>query len=164
MSISLYEISNEYRYLLENLFDKESGEVNTAIAGRLDALEAPLQEKAINKVRFMKAIQAEYAAIKEECEAMATRLKSLKGKIDWIKADILAAMERSAISEISCPQFVIKLRKNPESVDLDDNVMLAEEYTRMKIEPNLEAIKVAIKAGIDIPGARLVNRNRIDIK
>ena len=164
MSISLYQLSDEYAYLLERLFDQESGEVNTAIAGRLDALEAPLQEKAINKVRFMKAIEAEHAAVKAEREAMAAREKSLKAKIDWFKRDLLGAMERSGINEISCPQFVIKLRKNPESVELDPDVILTTQFQRVTVEPNLEAIKFAIKGGMEIPGARLVQKHRIEIK
>lgn len=164
MSITLYQLADEYKDLLSNLYEEETGEINEAVMHRLNDLDRPIQDKCINTVRAMKAMEAEYKAIESERKAMQAREKALKTRIDWIKGYLLENMEKSDIKEISCPQFVIKLRKNPCSVDVYDEDRIPEEYTQLRVEISKEAVKSALKGGIEVPGARLVNHNSVVIK
>ena len=166
MSMRLYQIADKYQYLLERLFNEETGEINLEVAHQMDALEDTLQEKAINKVRYMKGLEAEHNAIKAERQAMQQREKALANRIEYFKSDLLAAMEKSEISEISCPQFQIRLKKNPHSVDQDhmDKELIPEKYHKIKIEFDIAGIKEDIKSGVEVPGARLIQTNRLEIK
>lgn len=166
MSIALYAIADKYKYFLDRLFDESTGEINLEMARLMDELEESLQDKAINKVRFMKSLEAEYNAVKSERKAMQIREKYLENKIEYFKSDVLSAMEKSAINEISCSQFRIRLHKNPPSVDQNtiQKELIPEKYHKIKVEFDIQRIKDDIKAGIEIPGIRLIQTNRIEIK
>lgn len=161
--INLYNISEEYRYLLQEIAD-ENGVINEHIEKRLDELEKPIQEKSINYIRCMKNLEAELKAIELERKAMQARERSLTSKIEWFKKSVLSAMEASEISEISCPQFVIKLRKNPEKVCIYDVESIPDDYITYNPVYDLMDIKNDIKEGKIVPGARLIQENRIEIK
>lgn len=164
MSLSLYAIADEYKYLLDHLHDEELGVIDEAILSRLNALDKPLEEKCINTIRYMKGIEAEYKAIEAERKAMQAREKSLKAKVEWYEDYLLENMEKSQIFEISCPQFVAKLRKNPPSTDIYDKDLIPEKYHKIKIEYDIQGIKDDLKADINVPGARLVRTNSLSIK
>lgn len=164
MALRLYEMADEYKFLLENLSDEETGEINEAVLNRLNELNRPIQDKCINTVRVMKGIEAEYKAIEAERKAMQAREKALKSQVEWIKNYLLSNMEKSDIKIISCPQFEIKLRKNPSSVEIYDEDEIPEEYTVTRVELSKEAIKLALAGGIEVPGARLINRNSVQIR
>jgi hypothetical protein len=51
----------------------------------------------------------------------------------------------------------MKLKKNPPSVVIDDLTQIPTQYQRQKIQVDIDkvAIKAAIKAGEEVPGAHL---------
>ena len=164
MSLRLYQLADEYKFLQDNLINEDTGEINEATMNRLTELNKPLQDKCINTVRVLKGLEAEYKAIEEERKAMQARENALKSQVAWIKGYLLTNMEKSNINEISCPQFVIKLKNNPESTMLDFDFNGEDKYWRIKKEPALDIIKADLKAGIDIPGARLIQKHSLSIK
>lgn len=164
MSISLYHIAAEYQQILLNLVDEETGEINEAAMCRLNDLSVPLQDKCINTVRYMKGLEAEYKAIEAERKAMQSREQAFAKQIKNIKGFLLENMERTEISEISCPQFVIKLQKNPPAVDAYDERVIPDKYKKVHITFDVAQIKEDLKAGIAVPGARLVQGNSVRIK
>lgn len=164
MSLRLYEIADEYKFLLDNLIDEQTGEIDETAMSRLNQLNEPLQNKCINTVRALKSIEYECKAIEEERKAMQAREKALKSQVDWIKSYLIDNMLKSGIEEISCPQFHVKTKKNPSSVDIYDDAYLPEEYKKYTISYDLIKIKNDIKSGIDVPGAKLINTTGLKIK
>lgn len=164
MSISLYAIADEYKYLLERLHNDDTGEIDPLIVDSLNALEKSLEDKCINTIRYMKGIEAEYKAIEAERKAMQARERALKAKVEWYDNYLLENMEKSQVFEISCPQFVAKLRKNPPSTDIYDKDLIPEKYHKIKIEYDIQGIKDDLKADVNVPGARLVRTNSLSIK
>ena len=164
MALRLYQLADEYKFLQDNLVNEETGEINEAALIRLNELNKPIQDKCINTVRVLKGIEAEYKAIEAERKAMQAREKTLKDQVEWIKGYLLNNMEKSEIKEISCPQFVIKMKKNPESTMLDFNFQGEDKYWRIIKEPALDIIKADLKSGIEVPGARLIQKNSLSIK
>jgi uncharacterized protein (DUF169 family) len=77
-------------------------------------------------------------------------------------------MERCGINEISCPYFVIKLKKNPVSVDVFNKLQIPEQYikTKQTIEHSVDKVKIKedILAGVEIPGATLKQNVRLEIR
>ena len=45
MSLRLYDIASEYQFLLNHLYDEETGEVNEDVNNRLKELSDPLETK-----------------------------------------------------------------------------------------------------------------------
>lgn len=164
MSMRLYEIADQYQFLLNDLYDEETGVVNETTLAKLQELNDPLETKCINITRIFKQMDAEREAIEKERKAMALRESSLKNQISRLKDYLKSNMEKCQINEIKCSQFVIKLQKNPPKVDAYDESQIPDEYKKIMIDIDIQKIKDDLKNGVIIPGARLIQCNNLKIK
>lgn len=164
----LYDIAEEYRFLLNDMVDQETGVIDEMALERLSNLKDPLENKCINITRIFEALETESDAIeqkrKEINARMMAREKALKNQILRLKSYLLENMEKCEISKIECPQFVIGIQKNPPSVDIFDESLIPSEYDRIKIDKDLARIRDDLKNGVVIPGARLVQGKSIRIR
>ncbi len=165
MAMRLYEIADQYQFLLSDLYDEETGEISEKTIAKLQELGDSLETKCINITRIFKQIDAEREAIEKERKAMAAREKALKNQVDRLKDYLLSNMERCEIKKIECPQFVISLQKNPLSVEAYDTSLIPEEYKKITVTYDLQKIKEDItKNGVVIDGVRLVQSSHIRIR
>ena len=166
--MKLFEIANEYQNILEETFDKETGEINEKALLRLDEVKTDIRDKGVAIASFIKNIEAEEKAIDAAISTMELRRNQLSKKALSIAYYLQSNMERCAISEISCPYFVVKLKKNPVSVDVYDEKSLPESYIKTKEVVTRSVDKMKIKeeilAGAVIPGAALKQNYRLEIK
>lgn len=164
MSMRLYEISDQYQFLLKDLYNEETGEVDESVLSRLNELSDTAENKCINVVRIFKEIEMQRVAIAEEKKRMAARESALKNQVDRLKNYLLVNMERCQIKKIECPQFVISLQKNPARLDITDEKLIPKEYLVTKISIDESKVKDELKSGVIIPGARLVQGNSVRIR
>ena len=89
-------------------------------------------------------------------------MKSEQKKIEWLEKYLLDNMIKSGIQELECPQWKVKVGKNPPSVELHEDAveLLDEKYITEKTTrtPNKKEIKKAIQQGEKISGAALVSK------
>lgn len=163
--MNLYQISNEYSQILDELYDDE-GVVNEQALAKLEQNELAMEKKAIAIASYIKNMDAERAAIDTAKKAMADREKYYKKRIDELEGYLLSGMERRGINHIKCPYFDIKLKKCPPSVSIHDEKALPKEYTRTKTEilPDKIKMKEEMMVGVLIPGASLTTNLRLEIK
>lgn len=165
MSAKLYEITREYNEILEDLYD-DDGSVNKEALMKLNDTEKSLKEKGIAIVSYVKNIESTIKAIAEARKAMADREKRLQKKMEDLQGYLLDNMDKCGIQSITCPYFDIKIKKNPVSVDIIDELSIPMEYMKEKIEykPDKPRMKEEMMAGVIIPGAGLKQGLRLDIK
>ena len=162
----LYEIVR-HRAEFERL--AESGDLDPqVILDTLESLDGELSDKAVSVAQFSRNLEATAAAVREAGKAMLDRAARLEKRAESIRNYLLFQMEFAQVSKIECPWFVIAVRKNPPMVVIDDEAAIPEAY---KVQPEPPAprpdkkqIAAAIKAGEDVPGARLVQSERLEIK
>lgn len=163
---TLYEIAAEYRHAADVLMDSEADE--QTIADTLEGERWPLEVKAQNVAFVIRNIQATADAIKEAEEKMMTRRKTLERRIDWLKGYLKSGLELAGINKVESPFFNITVQKSPESVEIDEPALLPAAYWKQPEPPppviDKTAIKAAIKAGEDVPGARLTQGTHLRIK
>lgn len=164
---TLYEIAQEYRQVADALMDADVDE--QTLADTLEGERWPLEVKATNYGMVIRNIQATAEAIKAAEEQMAERRKTLERRVDWLKHQLKTNLELAGINRIESPHFVITVQKNSvESVEIDELALLPSEYWRQLPPPPPEvdrtAIKAAIKAGVDVPGARLTQGTHLRIR
>lgn len=167
MNLTLYTLANEYRQALDVLVDSDHD--LDVIRDTLDGMLVPVEEKAGNVAAFVLNIEAEAEAVKTAEQRLKARREALEHKAKHLRDYIQTCMETCAINEITGPDsmFRIKVRMNPEKVELDDSLpALPAEYWREKTtrEPDKPAILAALKAGQEVPGARIVRTQRLEIK
>jgi hypothetical protein len=76
-------------------------------------------------------------------------------------------METAEVQRIECPHFRLAIQAKPPSVDVYEPGLLPAQYMRTPEAPppapDKKAIADAIKAGEEVPGARLVQGTRLAI-
>jgi hypothetical protein len=163
---ALYEIAAEYREATEKLAELDLDE--QTVADTLDSLGGDLQDKAQSVVMFTRNLEATAAAIKDAEAQMAQRRKAIENRVSGLKRYTLAAMEAAGVQKIDCPFFRLTVRDNPGAVDVfEPDLLPAHFMVRPELPPpapDKKAIAAALKAGEDVPGARLVAGKRLDIK
>ncbi len=167
MNLALYQLADEYRTALVALEDSDLPP--EVVADTLEGLAGTLEVKAVNVAAYCLNIEAEAEAIKAAETKLATRRKALDSRAAWLRDYLKANMVRCGIKEIAAidKTFRLRLRQNPEAVELDSSLPeLPEGFWRTNTtrEPDKPAIITALKAGQDVPGARLVRRTRLEIK
>lgn len=159
--MNLYELSTQYQFLQKELVNDETGEVNENVFAQLNEISASIEEKGVNIVRFIKNLEADCDAIERERKRLQAREKSLNVQIQRLKDYLLFNMQNCEINKISCPEFSISLRQNPESVDVYDEKQVPSRYHRVTVECNKVKIKEDLKIGIEVPGARLTQTTSV---
>lgn len=162
--MKLYEIADQYQYLLNELYDYETGVVNETALARLNELADTMEDKAINITRLFKEMEANADAIEKERKAMQARETALKNQIKRLKEYLTSNMERCEIKKIECPQFSITLQKNPPSVEVLSESEIPTDYNKVKVELDISKIKEELQNGVVIPGVRLIQRSSIRIR
>ena len=157
--MNLYEINVEIERLVNSCIDPETGEFT--MSPELEQLQKDRGNKLENIALLYKNTLADAAAYKEEKDAFAAREKSAKSKAENLKRYLDTALCGEEFKTTRCD---IRYRRS-EAVEIDDGTKLPDAYLVIKDpQPNKTEIKRAIKAGIDIAGCRLVERQNIQIK
>ncbi len=162
--MKLYEIANQYQQALATFDDLDLPD--DVIADTLEGLKGELQEKGKNVAAYIRNIEADVKAIRDAESAMRDRRVTLQRRVDWLKVLLLSSMQKSEITEISCPWFVIKPRKNPPAVNITNDKVLSKKYIKEVITLKIDKKLIAedIKRGAVVSGAELTQGWRLDIK
>ena len=166
MTIALYTIAAEYRAMVERLLDSTDDE--QTIKDTIEAESYPLEIKAQQVAYAPKILDSEADAIEAAIKDMQARAKSKRNRAMQIREYLKSSMELAGVTKIECPHFQISIKNNPPSVDIFELDLIPAEFMRQSPPPppapDKAAIKDAIKSGIEIPGAKINQSTRIEIK
>jgi hypothetical protein len=162
--IKLYDIRAEYDSAMayaREVAEQNEGVLPDDLSDMLDGLAEDMESKVLNCGAMYKNALASAEAIDSEIKRLTARKKALTGEAEWLKGYI----ERHALPGVKYETAMCSIgwRKSQETV-IDDMALVPQEYCRIKIEPTKSEIKKAILAGGEVPGARVVNKNSIQIK
>ena len=163
---ALYQLTAQLREL-ERLADE--GEVPAEImADTVEGLTGEIELKAQNIGEFVRNLESSTEAIDGAIEQMKARRDRIQRNADWLRGYLFTQMQAVGITKISCPYFVMSIKKNPPKVVITDPGKIPSElYVYPPAPdpyPNKAAIKDALKAGQAIEGAHLEQGERLDIK
>lgn len=167
---ALYVLTNQYLELAEKLADGDFDAQTIADTIEASGISDELAVKAQGIEFVARGAEAHHATIDAEI-ARLTALKAHRQKVaDGLRAYLKDNMERAGIEKIECPLFRLTIKKNPPSVELLDTSALPAEFWRTPepkppvAAPDKTAIKTALAAGVVVPGARLVQGTRLEVK
>ena len=162
---NLYDLAAEYKAASDKLHDSDLDE--RTIADTLEGMAGELEAKATNVGFVIRNLDSMAEQIKQAEESMSKRRKALENRSKWLKSYLLQSMLATGKSKIESPYFVISVRNNPESVVIDAESQIPDDYMReipATYEPNKQAIKQAIQDGFTVPGAHLARTQSLQIK
>lgn len=164
--LTLYQIADNYIADMEKLKDMDLDE--QTLADTLEGMAGDLEVKSTNVAMFMRNLENTAAAIKEAEKDMAARRKAIENRIDRIKDYLKVNMERTGITKIECPYFVISVKKNPPALKVEDEAKIPDKYFTIPEPPppvlDKAKLKDDLKAGVQIEGAILTAGTSLQIK
>lgn len=162
---ALYTIALDYRDAAETLADLDLPP--EVVADTLESMAGDLEVKVQSVAFCLRNMESTARAIKDAESEMAKRRKAIEGRVQHLKTYLLGAMQLTGVLKVAGPYLTISVRDNPEAVDILDICQLPVEFMvvppRPPAYPDKAAIKAAIKAGDDVPGAKLTRTQRLDI-
>lgn len=164
--MTLYQLADEFLEAAQTLQEHDLDE--QTIADTLEGLTVPFEEKARGVAIVIKSFEADAIAVEHAEKELQRRRKRLLHRVEWLQSYLLINMQRTGIRKISHPLFDIALRKNQGAVEILDISAIPAQYMRFPEPPPPAPAKTeiaaAIKAGIDVPGARLNITEKVEIK
>jgi hypothetical protein len=165
-TLTLFQIASEFRHITDVLMDAHCDE--QTLKDTLEGEAWDLECKAQNYAFVIRNLEATAEAIKAAEKQMADRRKAIENRARYMAERLKLGMEIAGVKKLECPHFAIAIQNNPASVEVfEPGLVPAEFMTQPEAPPpapNKTAIKEAIKAGRDVPGAMLVQGTRLAIK
>lgn len=167
---NLYEISNELRSIYNQLengegVDLETGEIKPEVQNALALTSSNLQSKAIDYGYIIKSLGDELELYTKEIKRLNERKKQIESLQEKLEGNLTRAMQEFGIVEIKGKTIRLSFRKS-ESVEIVDADLIPDDFKIVKtlIEPDKKYIKQAIKDGVKVEGARIVEKQNLQIK
>ena len=160
----LYQISLEYRRLFDEMSNVDEWPAD--LLATIEKVDSDFTDKAINVALFIKELNSQAEAIKQARAEMATRQVKLENRAENLTEYLKFHMERNEKVHIADAQVELKLKRNPFSVTVDNEAEIPRDYFRRKevLAIDKALIRQDIDKGIEVPGARLTSKIRLEIK
>jgi len=160
---SLFKISEEATQLASALIE---GELTLEMEKALTINQNELQEKSINYGYAIKSLESDVDVIDSEIKRLQDLKKTRENAVQRMKDSMIQAMQVYNIEKVESPTLKISLRNNPVSVHLLNEYQIPDDFKKEKVTISIDkvAIKKAIEAGEQVPGATLIRSKKISIK
>jgi len=160
--MKLYEIKDSFRNWLEKVQETE-GEVTPELMTELNGINEDFDIKAEAYAIIIKELEADSKALKAEkqrIEERQARATNLAEKLSQSLAEAMALLGKEKFETAKCK---VSFRSSTV-VNITDETLIPEDYMQVKKTPMKADIKEAIKNGLIIQGAELVENKNIQIK
>jgi vacuolar-type H+-ATPase subunit H len=122
-------------------------------------------EKRDRLGEFIARMEAEAEAIRGEEKRLGERRKGFEKIADSIRSSIHQQMLDWGVKKVEGKLFTFAVQANPASVEITDESLIPGDYIDYKPQVDRNKLKDALKAGQEVPGARLVtDRTSLRIK
>lgn len=147
----LYELTGNMIELERLDLDAET------MSDTLEAISGEFNDKAVSILKFTENMNSDIDALSAEIKRLRERKSVFENRKKRLRAYLLENMEAAGINKIECPYFTASLRKGVESVEIEDQELIPDEYITVEVTEKVdkEAIKRDLKAGLEIQGATL---------
>jgi hypothetical protein len=161
MNGSIYDVNKAFQSLAEML---ENGDLSQEdFASALAELEQSKVEKCGNAICYLNMLKHGIEDMKAEEKRIATMRKSLESRAKNLESAFAYVLKNMGDKEVITKYGVMKVRKNPPSVVIDDLSKVPTKFQHQKIEVTLDkvAIKNAIKAGEEVAGCHIEQSEKL---
>jgi hypothetical protein len=163
---SLYSLSTQCHALSALSVDDDIDE--QALLDTLEGVSGELQEKTANVVAYAQSLDGFADLIEAKIEQMQARADRMHKRAGRVREYVKECLERAGVPKVVVPEFAIAIRKNPPRVMIDDAAVIPADLMvtppTPSPYPDKAGIKAALQAGRVVPGARLEQSTRLDIR
>lgn len=168
-SLSLFHIEAELAQLVSLREEmSEAGEDTAAVDQQIAEYIAREIRKTDGIRSYLRHCDHMANGAKEEADRLTELANLWTARRDRLKAIVLRVMQDNGLTRLEGKTGTLLVRANPPRVEVQEDLdLLPMEYVRVVPEqrvPDKKAIAAALKAGEPVPGARLVNSERLEIR
>lgn len=132
----------------ENFDDSQKAELAEYLEGAI--------EKRDRLGEFIMRMESEAEAIRNEEKRLAARRQGFEKIAGCVRDSIHQQMKEWQIKKVEGKMFTFAVQANPPSVEITDESQIPGDYLDYKPQVDRTKVKEALKAGMEVPGARLV--------
>lgn len=161
---NIYELNDQIKACIqldeEHVVDTEDGEIFDL--QQFEALQMERGQKIEGMCCYIKNKLAEAQAIDAEIDTLSYRSGAIKKEVDRCKGYLAGALYGE---KFETPRCKITWRKS-EICNVLSMEAIPDEYKRTKVTVDADktAIKKAIKAGAEVPGAEVIQKLNMTLK
>lgn len=135
------------------------------LADTIESIQGPIKEQLFSLIRVAQEEDVTITAIKAKIKTMQARIKSHENLSMRLKSTVNATMQSHGWKSLENTEMLIRVRKNPASVEITDEKKLPADGFDEHIEyrPNKTRIKKMLLSG-PVSGAILKQTTRLEVK
>lgn len=160
--MTLYEITDEYRQLLEIAEDPDMDP--DVLRDTMEAIDADLEDKADGYAKVIRTLEAEEAGLDTEIKRLQARKSTVAGSKARIKGALESAMRQTGKTKFKTPLFSFSIQKNPASVVLAEGKVPTEYCIIQEPLPDKKRIAAELEAGAHFDWAELRQTESLRIR
>lgn len=167
---SLYAIETQYAELFERLAAATTDDFTDEEQARLESdlliNEQEFTEKADAYAAVIRQKEARAEFLKAEAKRLQEAAKAEQAQAEYLQKKISQAMQNRGLDKAETAHYRLSFRKS-EAVQLsvpDEGLPAIYQRTELVYSADKAAIKAALKLGAEIPGAKLVVRQSLQIR
>ena len=165
---NIYQIDSQIYDLLtlpESEIVDEDGVVIRDVWKELEELQGERTDKLINSMRIAQRMDENAKALDEEIARLTVRKKYFEARAKKIREHVAISMNNANEKRVENTIARITLTRSKE-VDIVDETELPLQFLRTKttVKADKKAIGEKLKAGEEVPGARLVENLNVRLK
>lgn len=155
MSLSLYQMSQEWEDVFDKLLDPEIPE--EAVFDTIEMIEADMDTKADGYAKIIKSMDGDTAQIDAEIKRLQERKTAIKNRQDALKQRLFDTMKTTGRTNFKTALFSFNIQKNGgvKPVELQGEVPAAWLKPGT---PDTAKIREYLEAGNELPFATLGER------
>lgn len=165
MNLTLHSAADAVRLLLDQI-DPESGELPEGF----EQARAIVATKALAVTAYIVEDQRQADAIQEYAKELMERVAVARKRGGWLRGYLASHMAACGVTSIRDERGIFEARLEigrDKSVEIFDAEQVPADYMReipATSAPDKFLMKKAIKDGFEVPGVRLVQRDRLTIR
>jgi chaperonin cofactor prefoldin len=156
--MTLYELKDEYKQLLEMLEDPDIDP--QVIADTMEAVSGELDVKCDSYVVIIKKLEAQVEMIDTELIRLEKNKSALTNNIKRMKSAVLDTIQMTGQRKMQTDHFKLSIVKNggKQPMEVDEIEKIPQDYLTMKPVANMEKIRQELEGGSQLDFARLKER------
>lgn len=161
--MTLYEITDEYRKLLEMAEDPDMDP--EVLRDTMEAIDADLEDKADGYAKVIRMLEADEDGLDAEIKRLQARKSAVSGNKGRIKDALEKAMRQTGKMKFKTLLFSFGIQKNPPSVAILKEDSVPIDYLVVPDpQPDKKRILAELKAGAKFDWAELRQTEALRIR
>ncbi|EIA7886202.1 siphovirus Gp157 family protein [Listeria monocytogenes] len=157
---TLYSIQGKYQQLL-NLAEQLDPEL---LKDTLESIDDELETKAENVAFVIKELEGQSLILEKETKRLAERKNTINNNVKRLKQSLFDAMITANKQKIKTNLFTLDIRKNPPSVIVEDESKLLNYLIEQPKKLDKTKLGDDLKKGIEVPGVKIIQTERLQIR